>query len=81
MMKGLERSFLLDVGKMVIPFETNHLCYPLRAPGKPGKNAERGDDFQIRLQPGRGDRGCLAGWQLRAALGLAGLNGFSGREA
>ena len=31
MMKGLERSLLLHVGEMVIPFETNHLRYPLRA--------------------------------------------------
>jgi len=74
--KGLERSFLLHVGEVVIPFETNDLRYPLRAPGKPGKNAERGDDF-------RSDSTCpLARCRLPSATsGAAGPDGFSGREA
>ena len=45
MMKTLERSLLLHVGKMVIPFKFGDQCDPLRAKGKKGNQAKRSHDL------------------------------------
>ena len=45
MVKTFERSLLLHVGKMVVPFKFSDQCDPLRTERKKGNQAKRSNNF------------------------------------